>query len=77
MKKYTHPYYNTSLVISSNGATNYLISFSNSKFITTSFDSRIFFEKASSDESGLDDIFNVFINEFQYNNDILWFNNNI
>jgi hypothetical protein len=73
MKKYTHPYYSISLVVSSNGATNYLISFSNSKFSSSSFDCRIFLEKTTTEEVGTDESSMIFINEYLHNSEILWF----
>lgn len=74
MKKYTHPYYNVSLVISSNGAANYLVSFSNSKFITSSFDSRLVLDKIVTEEVSMDDTSIIFMAEYLHNTEVLWFN---
>lgn len=72
MKKYTHPKKNTAIIISKNGATNQGYIFTNNKFTNTVFDFRTFVN--NEENTNNTNAFNIFINEYKYTTQNMWFN---
>lgn len=74
MKKYTHPKKNTAVIISKNGATNEGYVFTTNQFTNTVFDFRTFIN--NEENTNNTNTFNIFINEYKYTTQNMWFNLN-
>jgi hypothetical protein len=68
MKKYTHPFKNSSIIVSKNGATNHGYIFTKNSFTNTNFDFREIIENINHEH-----ILTIFIKEYQYTTSTMWF----